>query len=74
MHAPVPATGKWLGSVVRGHYQYYGVPNNFDSLKSFRYDVSRHWKQALSQRSQKGRVTWPRMDRLTDKWLVAGVG
>ena len=32
-------------------------------------EAVQHWKQALSQRSQKGRVTWSRMERLVGKWL-----
>ena len=28
MHEPVPALGKWLRSVLNGHYQYHAVPGN----------------------------------------------
>lgn len=69
MHWPVPEQGKWLRSVLRGHYQYYGVPLNSIMLKNFHYQVKRLWRQSLSRRSQKGYVTWERMDRLTRKWL-----
>ena len=27
-HDPIPTTGQWLRSVVRGHFQYYAVPRN----------------------------------------------
>ena len=27
-HLPIPEQGRWLGSVVRGHYAYYAVPGN----------------------------------------------
>jgi len=26
MHDPVPEVGKWLKSVVTGHFRYFGVP------------------------------------------------
>ena len=28
MHAPIPEVGRWLNSVLEGHANYYGVPNN----------------------------------------------
>jgi RNA-directed DNA polymerase len=66
---PIPSVGKWLAQVLRGHYQYYGVPRNTPALKSFRHAVVCLWKQALGRRSQKGKITWERMKRLADKWL-----
>ncbi len=68
-HDPVPEVGAWLGSVVRGHGQYYGIPGNWQAIRRFRDEVSRHWHQALSRRSQKGRVKWERMQRLIERWL-----
>ncbi len=68
-HDPVPEVGAWLGSVVRGHCQYYGIPGNWRAIRRFRDEVSRHWHQALSRRSQKGRVRWERMQRLIERWL-----
>lgn len=69
MHDPVPKTGKWLTSVVRGHCRYYGVPMNAPALWRFRYEVIRLWKRALERRSQKGRITWERMTRLATCYL-----
>jgi RNA-directed DNA polymerase len=68
-HDPVPEVGKWLASVVRGHTNYYAVPRNFEAVASFRHEVIKHWKRALSRRSQKAHVTWPRMLRLAEAWL-----
>ena len=28
MHLPIPEQGRWLASVLRGHYNYYAVPDN----------------------------------------------
>jgi RNA-directed DNA polymerase len=69
MHAPIPQQGQWLASVLRGHYQYYGVPFNSRALGQFHYQVKWLWRRMLSRRSQKGRLTWERMDRLALKWL-----
>lgn len=68
-HEAVPEQGRWLASVLRGHYQYYGVSLNGEALAVFRNAVIRTWKRALERRSQRGRVTWERMSRLTGKWL-----
>ena len=39
MHQSIGQTGAWLASVLRGHYQYYGVPRNYRSLDLFRSRV-----------------------------------
>jgi len=69
MHEPVPALGKWLGSIVEGHCRYYGVPMNTRALALFRYRVASLWHQALGRRSQKGHVTWERMTRLIHSYI-----
>ena len=68
-HWPVPVIGRWLGAVLRGHYQYYGVPLNYRALRRFREAVKWLWRQALGRRSQRAHVTWARMNRLADRWL-----
>lgn len=69
LHVPVPEVGKWLGTVLRGHFNYYGVPQNCAALNTFRYFVSRLWWRALRRRSQKTRLTWARMRRLVLRYL-----
>jgi len=64
MHDPVPEVGRWLRSVVEGHFRYYGVPMNRPALATFRFEVVRLWHRALCRRSQRGRVRWDRMLRL----------
>jgi RNA-directed DNA polymerase len=69
MHQPIPEQGAYLGAVVRGHVRYYGVPRNGPAIGAFRRSVGRLWKQALGRRSQNGRMTWDRMERLIARWL-----
>jgi len=71
MHESVPKVGRWLGSMVKGHYEYYAVPRNMPALKAFRNQVVRLWRQTLRRRSQTGYITWERMGRLADRWLPA---
>ena len=68
-HDPVPEVGQWLGSVVRGHCQYYGIPGNWRAIRRFRDEASRHWRRSLSRRSQKGPVRWDRMHRLIQRFI-----
>ncbi len=69
MHHPIPEQGRWLASVLRGHYGYYAVPDNIEALRTFREALIRHWLKTLRRRSQKHRMSWDRMGRLADRWL-----
>jgi len=69
LHHPVPEVGRWLASVVRGHFRYYGVPDNWYALSSFRLQVIRLWHQSLRRRSQRTTMTWGRMKRLAKRWI-----
>jgi RNA-directed DNA polymerase len=69
MHLPIPDQGQWLGSVVRGHLNYYAVPGNIKAVDAFRYQATRHWYQALRRRSQRTSLDWERMHRLAQRWL-----
>jgi RNA-directed DNA polymerase len=68
-HLPIPEQGKWLGSVVRGHLAYYGVPGNSHAIRAFRDQTTRHWCTVLRHRSQRHRLDWKRMQRLANRWL-----
>ena len=68
-HLPIPEQGRWLASVLTGHYRYYAVPDNSRALSAFRQAITRLWLKALRRRSQRHRLTWPRMNRLITRWL-----
>jgi len=69
MHHSIAEQGKWLGSVVRGYFNYHAVPTNFRALKAFRDEVIRGWRMVLSRRSQRADLNWVRMNSLVDEWL-----
>src|ERR1017187_9268214 len=69
MHDPMRQTGQWLKSVVQGHFNYYAVPGNLDSLGVFRERVIGHWWQTLGRRSQKHPISWTRILALANRWL-----
>jgi len=69
LHWSIPDVGRWLKTVLNGHYRYYGVPWNSQSLSYFRSEITRMWLKSLRRRSQKHRMTWERMGRLIKRWL-----
>jgi len=69
MHDPVPHTGRWLKSVVQGHFNYYAVPGNLTSLGVFRDRVLALWWRTVRRRSQKRRISWTRILQLAQRWI-----
>jgi RNA-directed DNA polymerase len=71
MHQPIPLQGKWLRQVVTGYFNYHAVPTNIEALQAFRKHVVRLWHRILKRRSQKDRMTWDRITKLSNDWLPA---
>jgi RNA-directed DNA polymerase len=69
MHHPIPEQGRWLSSVLRGHLNYYAVPDNSKALIAFRNQMIRYWLKTLQRRSQRTRMTWARIWRHVERWL-----
>jgi group II intron reverse transcriptase/maturase len=70
-HWTIAEVGNWLGAVVRGHNQFYGVPGNYVKLRAFRHAVVRLWRRLLRRRSQRHRTSWSHMFRLAKRWIPA---
>ncbi len=69
MQLRIGEVGAWLRKIVRGHYQYYGVPQNFPALASFRFELVKMWHKTLCRRSQRAYVPMERMKRIADIWI-----
>jgi len=69
MHRPVRETGAWLRAVIRGYYQYHGVPGNMPMMSRFRHRLIRLWRQSLRRRGGRRRPRWAQMTRLAAQWL-----
>jgi group II intron reverse transcriptase/maturase len=67
-HEPVRQQYVWLRSVLRGHYNYYGVPGNHDAMESFLKRVRWTWHQQLQQRSQRARWNKKKRERHDAKY------
>jgi hypothetical protein len=70
MHEPIPVQGHWLRQVVRGYFAYHAVPSNSRTLGAFRHHVTDLWRRTLRRRSQKDAMTWERMRRIANAWLL----
>ena len=65
----IPEVGRWLRSVLQGHYRYYGVPMNYAKLEAFHKAVKQLWFKLLRRRSHKSKLTKERRSRLVKCWL-----
>jgi len=70
MHQPINEQGKWLRQVVTGFFAYHAVPTNSRALHTFRHRVTDLWRRSLRRRSQKDRMTWSRIKKLADDFLL----
>jgi group II intron reverse transcriptase/maturase len=58
LSTPIEDVWSKLNAKLRGHYQYYGINDNWPSLLTYRERARRMARRHLSRRSQKTRVTW----------------
>ena len=68
-HEPKASVGDWLQKVVMGYYRYHAVPGNIPQLEIFRRRLCRLWRTVLIHRSQRGYVSWKRLQSLFDRWI-----
>jgi RNA-directed DNA polymerase len=61
--------GGGLDQIVGGFCAYYAVPTNGAALRAFYRHVERIWLRTLRRRSQKDRLSWPRMQTLAADWI-----
>ena len=64
MHMPVGKLIERLNLKLRGHYNYYGLSHNLKRMQNFYQYVERQLKLKLSRRSQKGKITWEKLEKI----------
>lgn len=57
-HDPLEQQRRQLAVKLQGHYRYYGITANGESLTRFYHGVRRVWRKWLGRRSQRGRLSW----------------
>ncbi len=68
-HQKVREQRRWLSAVLRGYFNYYGVPNNMRAMSVFYRETLWHWWRALRRRSQKSKLTWEQFCRRAQRHL-----
>jgi group II intron reverse transcriptase/maturase len=69
-HRKLPALMKTLAAKLRGHWNYYGVIGNSQSLSQYEYQVRGLLYKWLNRRSQKRSYTWRALYRLLERFSV----
>src|SRR5262245_34289520 len=67
-HDDVRKQQQTLGQKLRGHFGYFGITGNFKAIARFFRETTRLWCKWLDRRSQRGRMTWERMNRLLKRY------
>jgi RNA-directed DNA polymerase len=65
LHDKVRQQHQALGRKLRGHYGYFGITGNYESIARFFHEVKTVWRRWLDRRSQRGSMPWERFNR----WL-----
>lgn len=63
-HDPVKVQHAALCRRLRGHFNYFGVNGNIDSLQVLVHYVERYWYKWLRRRSDRTRLNWERFGRM----------
>ncbi|HEY2932676.1 MAG TPA: reverse transcriptase domain-containing protein [Acidobacteriota bacterium] len=53
-----------LGRKLKGHFGYYGITGNTESLQRFRWEVIGIWRKWLARRGDPKGMSWERMHKL----------
>jgi len=67
-HKPIQEQWKKLCEKVRGHYGYYGITGNLQSLGRFLTQVRRSWRRWLDRRGSKNRMKWEKFQILFERY------
>lgn len=63
-HKPMAELWKTVRAKLQGHYQYYGVTDNFRSINTYFYHVTRLLFKWLNRRSSRSSYTWDEFRRM----------
>jgi len=64
MHDTLTEQQNSLNTKLRGHYEYYGRPTNYQCLWQFYRVVRRIWKECLNRRTRGRTVTWEKFGHI----------
>jgi group II intron reverse transcriptase/maturase len=71
LDTPIDEMWRTLCAKLRGHYQYYGINDNWPLLMVYRDQARRMAKRHLSRRSQNSYLNWPKFNRFEESHPLA---
>ena len=63
-HVPLSHQVRQINSMLRGHYNYFGLPLRSLLLRKVCRWVVKYWRKILSSRSQSGRINWQKYNQI----------
>lgn len=63
-HLPLKEQYQKLSQKLRGHYQYYGIINNYRQIEKVYYQTLKAWKYWLNRRSRKKDMKWEKFNKV----------
>ena len=67
-HLPLQEQRERLRVVLHGHYQYYGLPTNYQSLERFYRGAKHLWRKWLGRRDRATPMTWQKFNRILQQY------
>jgi hypothetical protein len=61
-----------LRVVLHGHYQYYGLRMNHQSLRLFYQGAKHHWRKWLGRRDRSTAMPWKKFDEILQRYPLPG--
>jgi group II intron reverse transcriptase/maturase len=59
-----------LARKLAGHYAYYGIIGNWDSLSAFRHQAVRTWHKWLARRTNPHKLPWNKFNHILDRFQL----
>jgi RNA-directed DNA polymerase len=69
-HRKVAEQYRKLVEKLRGHYRYFDYRTNGRMLNRFRHELTRIWRTWLNRRGGRKKMTWPRFNRLLERYRL----
>ena len=67
-HKPIKEQWEILRAKIAGHYAYYGMSLNYQSLAEFLFEVKSTWLKWLNRRSSRASFTWKSFTDFLKDW------
>jgi RNA-directed DNA polymerase len=67
-HEPICEQCKTLNRKIQGHYGYYGITGNWDSLASYFHRVKRAWHKWLNRRTHGNKLPWDLFVKVLERY------